>query len=427
MKKRTKKLLSLTLAVMLAVSSGSVVSAAEPSAKMQSTETKKAQKQSLQAGRNIVNAVKQVKENRLSTKSVSAKANEPNLVNGKIPVVMIKDGYEDVNEIGQILLFSKNGTVNNHYQYSQPLKLKAKGTVDFAVSYVAKSDTAEERPIMFGLFYDEELTRPVDSYNYCNKVDDTQSRIFKVPKAGTYYLGIYLNAYESDSYNAGWGVFAAAGYYNGADRTLSNKKRIVVGQKDGQTNYFKYKATQTGYVTALSDKDSKYAVRVALCNSKKKAYSDYTSVGYGPTYGVTKGNTYYFKVQSSYNNNGGFFFRVNNNKVTEKSGQSKSKAVALKKGRTANGTIQAGSSKADWYKITLSSKKSVKILWKAKTNNQMKVTIYQGSRTVGTRSLSYYDSAITLKSVGKWSKGTYYVKVYRGDSKSSGWYSLKLQ
>ena len=37
----------------------------------------------------------------------------------------------------------------------------------------------------------------------------------------------------------------------------------------------------------------------------------------------------------------------------------------------------------------------------------------------------YSDASRTLESAGKWSKGTYYIKIQRANSKSSGWYSLK--
>ena len=294
------------------------------------------------------------------------------------------------------------------------------------MNYSAKSDGAKQKSATYGLFYDSALTKPVDSYQFCDELGETTSRMFKVPKPGKYYLGIYVYAstYSDGVYDA-WGFVAAAGFYNGADRTILHNKQIAIGQKEPQTNYFKFKATQTGYVSAFASKDSKYSVKVALCNSKKKAYSDYTAVGYNPSYGVTKGKTYYFKVASSYNSNGGYFFKVKNYKVSEKSGKSKGKAVTIKKGKTVSGTLQAGSSQADWYKFKLTSKKSVKILWKAKTNDTMKITVYQGGRTIGTRSLIYSNSSYTLQSLGKWSKGTYYIKVYRGNSKSSGWYSLK--
>ncbi|MEI3504678.1 MAG: hypothetical protein V8Q42_13900 [Anaerovoracaceae bacterium] len=48
-------------------------------------------------------------------------------------------------------------------------------------------------------------------------------------------------------------------------------------------------------------------------------------------------------------------------------------------------------------------------------------------KVVKTSTIYNNTKSITLTSVGKWSKGTYHIKVYRGNSKSSGWYSLKWQ
>lgn len=426
MMKRKGKVLSLVLAAILTVSSGSVVQAADTSTKVQNTQAVKAEAQSLEAQSSIVKAVKAAKVSPVSAQSATVKATKTTVVDGSIPVIMMNTGNESVNKVGQIILAARNGTVGNHYQYSQAVTFKTKGTLDFAMNYSAKSDGAKQKSATYGLFYDSALTKPVDSYQFCDELGETTSRMFKVPKPGKYYLGIYVyaNTYSDGVYDA-WGFVAAAGFYNGADRTILHNKQIAIGQKEPQTNYFKFKATQTGYVSAFASKDSKYSVKVALCNSKKKAYSDYTAVGYNPSYGVTKGKTYYFKVASSYNSNGGYFFKVKNYKVSEKSGKSKGKAVTIKKGKTVSGTLQAGSSQADWYKFKLTSKKSVKILWKAKTNDTMKITVYQGGRAIGTRSLIYSNSSYTLQSLGKWSKGIYYIKVYRGNSKSSGWYSLK--
>lgn len=424
MRKRKNKVLSLVLAAILTVSSGSVVQAGSGT-NLQNTPGAKASIQSLGEPCSVEKVLKAAKVHSVRTQSANAKATDTTLVEDTIPITMMNTGNEKVTKIGQIILWAQNGTKNDHYQYSQAVTFKSKGTVDMAVSYAAISSNAKQKSATYGLFYDEALTKPVDSYQFCDAVGETTSRMYKVPKAGTYYLGIYVyaNVY-SDAVNDGWAFLSTVAFYNGADRTISHNKQIAVGQKEPQTNYFKFKATQTGYVSAFSNKDNAYSVKVALCNDKKKAYSDDTAVGYAPSYGVTKGKTYYFKVKSSYNSSGGYLFKVKNYKVSEKSGKSKSKAVSLKKGKTANGTLQAGSSQADWYKLKLTSKKSVKILWKAKTNDTMKVTIYQGGRTIGTRSLIYSNSSYTLQSYGKWSKGTYYIKVYRGNSKSSGWYSL---
>lgn len=125
-----------------------------------------------------------------------------------------------------------------------------------------------------------------------------------------------------------------------------------------------------------------------------------TSMRYTPIYGVKAGTTYCIRIQSSYNSNGGYAFKVTNNKIKEKSGKTKKKAVMIKK-KTKKGTITAGSKQADWYKFKLTKKKSVKITFKGRTNDKFKVTIYKGGKKVGTRTYWHTDASMTLKSVGK--------------------------
>lgn len=398
--KRGHKLLAFVLAIIFVMSSGNVVKAAD------------VEPMSIQ---NV--SAKTFK----STSSSSAMT----AVNRKIPVFNLRTGKERVDKIGDIVIYASNKAVNNQYQYKQEITLKSKGVL----IYYGGTITQGGRLARFGLYYDKELTRPVDSYRiYTTSEEDKDNCVFKVPKAGKYYLGIYIPADpQSDTINSAWEVAAVAAFVSGGDRTLSNGKQIMVGCQGPQINYFKYKATQTGYVTTIGDKDSKNSVNVTLCNDMKKAYSGERSVGYNPTYGVTKGKTYYFKIESTDRRVGGYIFRVDNKKITEKSGKNKSTAVSLKKNNTVKGTIQAGSSKADWYKMKLTGKKKVNILWKGKTNDRIKVKIYKGKKAIITKTLLYNNSSVHLKSNGKLPKGTYYVKVYRGNAKSSGWYSLKWE
>ena len=46
-------------------------------------------------------------------------------------------------------------------------------------------------------------------------------------------------------------------------------------------------------------------------------------------------------------------------------------------------------------------------------------------RKIDTKTLTYADASYKLKSVGKWPKDTYYLKVYTDTEKSSGWYILR--
>ncbi len=99
--------------------------------------------------------------------------------------------------------------------------------------------------------------------------------------------------------------------------------------------------------------------------------------------------------------------------------------MEIKKNTTIKGTMETGMKRADWYKIRLTSKRSVELSWKARTNEKMKLAIYQGSRKIDTKTLTYADASYKLKSVGKWPKDTYYLKVYTDTEKSSGWYILR--
>lgn len=298
--------------------------------------------------------------------------------------------------------------------YSQAVTFPAKGTFILAAYNDPEYST---RPASFGIYTDAGLTNSL-SYSGSVSIEATDTVVIKIPKAGTYYIGAYSSSYNTtDQVVLGFG----AAYINGADRTIYNGKTIAVGQKDAQTNYFKYKATQSGY---LKVRESEGYDKIALCDSSQKALSGTTYAKYAPTYGVKKGKTYYIKVSAGYNSDGGYQMKISNGKISEKSGTKKSRAVTLKKKTTKKGYILAGSSQADWYKFNLTGKKTVKITVKGATNDNLKVAVYKGGKKIGTRTFYYNTKTLTLTSIGKWSKGTYYIKVYRGNSQSSGWYSL---
>ena len=62
---------------------------------------------------------------------------------------------------------------------------------------------------------------------------------------------------------------------------------------------------------------------------------------------------------------------------------------------------------------------------KAATNDRLKIEVYSGRKKVKTSTFYSSTESLTLRSAGKWKKGTYHIRVYRGNSRSSGWYSLK--
>ena len=348
-----------------------------------------------------------------------------------IGFVTLNTGYELNNEdyvganMGHVTydIDSTPLTVGGYYRgYAEKIQISEKGTIYMMV--IGEDDsTGRHGYVNFGVFKDAALTQSVDSWtNVSADGESVNGRAFKITEAGTYYLGVY-SFINSASSAKNYEVLSLAAYSKGTDRTLSNGKWTAVGQKDDQTNYFKFKATSTGYIK-VNNSDRVY---VTLCSSGKKALSGETLNLYDPVYGVKKGNTYYVKVRALYNTSGMYQLKVTNTGVSEKSGTTKSKAVTIKKGSTKKGTITAGSSKADWYKFKLTSKKTVKMTIKGATNDQLKIAVYDGKNVVKTSTIYNSTKSITLTSVGKWSKGTYHIKVYRGNSKSSGWYSLKWQ
>lgn len=312
---------------------------------------------------------------------------------------------------------SYNFNRNSYYGFCQPVNLSA-GTVLITASHKAGNGT-----MYFGLYTDSTLQKSVATGESAVPKGETRTYAFEVPASGQYYLGIY--SYIGSSSNETYTANVTYANLSGADRAIGNNQNILVGQIDAQTNYFTFRAPYTGYLTVTPTTQEAVWNYVALCNSGKRALTGNLSMRNTPTYGVKAGTTYCIRIQSSYNSNGGYAFKVTNNPIKEKSGKTKKKAVTIKQKKTKKGTITAGSKQADWYKFKLKKKKSVRITFKGRTNDRFKVTVYKGGRKIGSRTYWYSDASMTLKSIGKWTKGTYYIKVQRASSTSSGWYSLK--
>lgn len=217
------------------------------------------------------------------------------------------------------------------------------------------------------------------------------------------------------------------------------------------THYIKFKAGATGTITVkMSNASSEYAYSygyLTFCNSKKKVigrtkeawstnYSD--SAYYTRTYGVKKGQTYYFAVQSA----SGVKVSATVKAVKKGKNTSKSKATKLNAGKKATGVIIAGDSKADWYKISVNGNQRVKLSYSAKTNgdvdkNGIKVTFCNSN---GKKFLSNSSDWVSPFTPSSWTKyfrrnsvtgketglasGTYYIKVERYNKTSSGSYTL---
>lgn len=411
MKKATGKLLSALLILTLVFTSASAVfadSGENANGEMKAAAGAARAEDTADAALSGQDVEKQVR-------AATAKSAATTKASGSFSLITMTTGKEQ--PVATNISYGINDTISGNYKgYAQPVTFKSKGVIIMAAR---AASTGTSGSVEFGLYRDRALTAKVDYTGYASANGNVDDQIIQVPSAGTYYLGVksYISEY-SNSQN--YVVAVSCAYVSGGDRTLSNKKQIMIGQKDAQTNYFKFKAVRNGYLKVQTS-DS-YNNKVTLCNSKKKALSNTYYASYA-TYGVKKGRTYYIKIAAR-SSQGGYDLKVTNTAISEKSGKNKSRAVLVKKKKTKKGTIVAGENRADWYKFRLTGKKQVRLTVRGATNNKMKIAIYKGNKRVGSGTFSKYNKGINFKSYGKLTKGTYYIKVYRGTKNSSGWYSL---
>lgn len=222
---------------------------------------------------------------------------------------------------------------------------------------------------------------------------------------------------------------------------VKSGKIYAVANSSLKQNTFTYKATQNGYIIAEAagfDAQSYSSFKISLASGSRKlsttnTISPSSSIQPGVYYGVKKGKTYKIHVKpTTLYPTSSYAFGLKLYPVSDKSGASQAKARKIKKGKTYTGIIQAGSSKSDWYKIK-PNKKTIYVNFRFASNDKLKVTLigkYKGkvkdkeSRTMylnGTRKIKLY----TYGSHYKVSDITWYVKVSRANSKSSGAYKIK--
>lgn len=230
--------------------------------------------------------------------------------------------------------------------------------------------------------------------------------------------------------------------------------------KSGKQNEYliKFRAGVTGYITIKITNASKKFYNsmgtITFCNSKKKAIGQskepfLTNSSYNlrkeKTYGVKKGQTYYFKVQCE----AGAKFSANVKSVKKSTANSKKKAQNMVKKKKVTGVMIAGENKADWYKIKLTKSQILGLSISGKTNGKdgysgIKITFYDknGKIYADTNGNKAVDWVSPLYPNGGWQfyrynmytgrrigieAGTYYVKIERYNKTSSGYYTLKWQ
>ena len=140
-------------------------------------------------------------------------------------------------------------------------------------------------------------------------------------------------------------------------------------------------------------------------------------------WGVEKGKTYYIKASGFEGKTELVYHQI---KVNEKSGLTRKKAVKIARNKWIKGTIAAGNSNVDWYKIKLSKNAKFKIQAKGVASGSIQVKICnKKGKVLCIETIVSGQKSYNLNSKKSYKKGTYYIVICRKNSKASGMYQIK--
>lgn len=300
-----------------------------------------------------------------------------------------------------------------------PITFESKGIL---ISASVSATDSESITIDSAIYADADCTELVD--------DSTYDYEAIIPEAGTYYLQLKVNDYSYNEVVESYEVGFASQFYATNDQTLKNKTWVCAGSIDYKTpTYYKVVVSKEGSLTI--NFESEYSGYITLCNSKKKAISEEESFLDGEVCFAVEKGTYYYKIT---NNSDLYRIKSTFATITDNSGTTQKKAKQLTAGKTFKGCLTASdkTSTVDYYKITISKSQEVSITLIGDVSSGSINYEFYGNNISGSIS----GSISTLNddesfSAETWSstelpKGTYYIKLYKDNSKTSGTYSIKF-
>lgn len=333
------------------------------------------------------------------------------------------------------------------YSYTSNYSDPYKNVIDFSIFSTSNANRTVKMKTWSNACYKEGGTYfkfKIDkTYKVTVKSDDKNVNILLTnsKKSPKQKYDTYLNSDNSycTTYilSKGTYYFLAKGPYDGDYKlkistssisTLKEGKYATVYQADSDLNmYVKIVPAKSGYIRINV---SNYYGYITLCNSKRKTLStkEYINSESGENiiFGVTKGKTYYLRLNNNEDRGKIKFTSVS---VKDNSASSRKKATSLSTKKALTGYIPAeNTSNKDWFKFKLSKSRYWKIDIKGRTNDALKISIYDSNGELIDYA-NYYDSekSDTIYSYNKWSKGTYYVCITGGTKQSSGYYSLAFK
>lgn len=321
-----------------------------------------------------------------------------------------------------------------------PVTVPQKGAVTFMV--MRNNMTTAFSNLTISLYSDISCTEEYGTMAYGNEETLQESELF-FQNAGTYYLKVVLD--RADNVTDALSFVLGSFFVSNADRDLA-EDTLAIAYSDNEHNKIRYKlqVKKTGvmaFAAFPSDYTSTFGGDITIYNAKKQAISvketisnnkdTSTNAKYARAYYTVQKGTYYIEFSAVASTS---HYIVGYSMVNKKdaSGASRTKAAKLTiGGKLKSGMVLLSDSvkKTDWYRLTLKEKKKFTILIDAYVSGKLKVEVCDSKgRTIpfGTRTMNK-TAQYKMPTKGKWSKGTYYIKVTKENKKASGYYEIKIK
>lgn len=290
-----------------------------------------------------------------------------------------------------------------------------------------------------GIYQDKECTKPVDKKFLLNDADDFVNIERTIPEKGTYYIK-FTCKYENPNGVTNFKVKIYS--ISGEERTLSDGDTTVAYQASGEdkiiykinvkkTKLFKFiistyeTPNNKGAYFRLLDKNKKKLTDNSYVISQQ--YDDLEDEAIIKYYTMNKG-TYYLEVNADCSI---YQLQIDTLDVSKQAGSSKAKAKLLKiNGNATDGyfTISDKTSKVDWYKFSVAkSGQYINLTIVYMLDGDMKFQILDSKGKImydSSKETEWMEGYYYHWLEKTYSKGTYYVKVFKGSKNSSLGYAL---
>lgn len=261
----------------------------------------------------------------------------------------------------------------------------------------------------------------VKSFSMSTSYKDYSSGIW-IPKTGYYYvLAVGNNSFTTRLKATSAPIFDYRATF------LTNNRAYYSGHPTKAiTITYKFKAVATGAMRIEKD----VPARITVTNTSGRVLGYSLNGKYEPTYGVKKGQIYMIKIAWPESSNDAYAqgtnrIRVVNATWASVAGSSKYYAKTLPQNAYRKGLIIAGQNNVGWFKFR-PHKRNFKITFAAGTNDKLVWRVYCNNKHVSSRVFYQYLSWQSANFYGP-SDATWYVKVERVNSNSSGRYQVRFQ